>query len=55
MTPGPKQPPSIDINSIVIGGGIGLLSIFVPILSIMGEIYDRNPPIQHIKTTTNSR
>ena len=37
MIPGPKPPPPIDLNSIVIGGGIGILTLLIPILSVLGE------------------
>jgi hypothetical protein len=35
MKPGPKPPLLIDFVSIVIGSGIGLLTLFVPLLSVM--------------------
>lgn len=44
MKPGSKPPPSIDLVSIIIGGGLGLLTIFVPLLSVLGNSnYDNSP------------
>jgi hypothetical protein len=51
MKPGPKTPPSIDFNSIVIGGGIGLLTLFVPILSVMGD--PKTPPLERVVDPIN--
>lgn len=37
MKPGSKLPLPIDFSSIAIGSGIGLITLFVPLLSVMAE------------------